>query len=108
MYLKDVINSIDPADLKQISQIDITNWYSALYVKLPIKTKMKNKKAVKEITHVLSHMGYDVLCEIPVEKYSICKIYDKYDSLELAKMVIILQNDDRLYELKGIDRKCCI
>lgn len=103
MYLKDVINRIDPADIKQISQIDIYNWYSALYVKLQNRTKMKNKEAVKEITHILRHMGYEALCEIPVEKYSICKIYDKHDELELAKMVIILQNDDRLYKysLKG-------
>ena len=101
MYLKDVINSIDHADLKQISQIDITNWYSAMYISLTVK-KMK-KKAAKRIYKELRQLGYQELCEIPVERYSLCKIYDKHDILELAKLTITMVNDDRLYKyrLKG-------
>lgn len=90
MYLKDVINSIDPADIKQISKIDITNWPSAMYVSLTV-AKMEKKTAAKKIDEELHQLGYHELCEVPVEKYSICKVYDKHDELELAKMVIILQ-----------------
>lgn len=97
MYLKDVINSIDPADLKQISKIEITNWYSVLYVSMTVK-KMKKKTAAKKIDKELHQLGYQELCEIPVERYSLCKIYDKHDRLELAKLTITMVNDDRLFK----------
>lgn len=102
MYLKDVINRIDPADIKQISQIVITNLYSVMYVSLTV-AKMEKKTAAKKIDEELQYLGYHELCEIPVESFSLCKSYDKYDSLELVKLFITLRNDDRLYKysLKG-------